>query len=377
MSIWSAVIGAASSLLGNVLNLSSNNKSRDTSVQMNRENNAFSAEQADLNRQFQADQSALQYAFNSEEAQKQRQWEEEMWNKQNEYNSPANQLRLMQSAGLNPLTFNPQLSSASSSGAGASATGTAPQGSMATSSSYSNPSMIPFGNIALESAQARLANAQAEETEERTSLSRDTHENVVKSSGIELQLLGKKVEMSDDERALLKKKVEEIDSNINKVNAEILQSEEYTRFLRLQGDEKEKYLSHFEEEFAKRMRSMDDQHRLTDAQISHLASQVRLNLANINLVNAQTGLVNEQVQGQFLQNLLNGLEYDFKNSTADLRYSAERSQLELLIDESEVGRSLSKKSMTDYGSAMQWVHMTTSAIGQIFGGNVGITKSFK
>lgn len=42
------------------------------------------------------------WQYNTAERLAVQQWEEEMWNKQNEYNSPANQLRLAKEAGINP-----------------------------------------------------------------------------------------------------------------------------------------------------------------------------------------------------------------------------------------------------------------------------------
>lgn len=46
--------------------------------------------------------SAISGGINSAEARAARDWQEEMWNKQNEYNLPANQMKRLQDAGLNP-----------------------------------------------------------------------------------------------------------------------------------------------------------------------------------------------------------------------------------------------------------------------------------
>lgn len=74
--VLGGVIAAGASLAGNAIGSASQNKTNQTSIDINRENNAF----------------------NAAEAEKQRQWQEEMWNKNNEYNSPT----AMISRGLNP-----------------------------------------------------------------------------------------------------------------------------------------------------------------------------------------------------------------------------------------------------------------------------------
>ena len=57
--ILGGIIAAGSSLVGNAIGSASQNKVNDTNLQINRENNAF----------------------NAAEAEKQRNWQESMWNK--------------------------------------------------------------------------------------------------------------------------------------------------------------------------------------------------------------------------------------------------------------------------------------------------------
>lgn len=70
------IIAAGASLIGNAVGASSQNNTNQTNIDINRENNAFNAEQAQL----------------------QRDWQESMWNKNNAYNSPNSMI----SRGLNP-----------------------------------------------------------------------------------------------------------------------------------------------------------------------------------------------------------------------------------------------------------------------------------
>lgn len=74
--VLGGIISAGASLAGNAIGSVFQNKTNQTSIDINRENNAF----------------------NAAEAEKQRQWQEAMWHKNNEYNSPT----AMISRGLNP-----------------------------------------------------------------------------------------------------------------------------------------------------------------------------------------------------------------------------------------------------------------------------------
>ena len=75
------IIAAGASLAGNAIGASSQNKTNQTNVDINRENNAFNAEQAQI----------------------QRDWQEKMWGMNNSYNSP----NAMISRGLNPKVPSP------------------------------------------------------------------------------------------------------------------------------------------------------------------------------------------------------------------------------------------------------------------------------
>ena len=74
--ILGGIIAAGASLAGNAIGASSQNKTNQTNIDINRENNAFNAEQAQI----------------------QRNWQEKMWGMNNSYNSP----NAMISRGLNP-----------------------------------------------------------------------------------------------------------------------------------------------------------------------------------------------------------------------------------------------------------------------------------
>ena len=132
--VLGGIIAAGASLAGNAIGSASQNKTNQTSIDINRENNAF----------------------NAAEAEKQRQWQEEMWTKNNEYNSPS----AMISRGLNPYI-------GSSVGAGVSKSpasgGSAAQAAGMPSLQAFRPDFSDVGSALASMAQARAAMMNAEQ----------------------------------------------------------------------------------------------------------------------------------------------------------------------------------------------------------------------
>lgn len=140
--------------------------------EINDTNNAFNAQQAELNRQFQKEQTDAQ-----------NQWNLDLWNLNNDYNTPANQLKRLQEAGINPNMYSTYSSgssmtassSSTPSGSSASAAGSIP---MEADDTFANTlnlinSVVNggtsiassfFGNTA-NAAQTRLINANAKAQE--------------------------------------------------------------------------------------------------------------------------------------------------------------------------------------------------------------------
>lgn len=79
-SIVSGAAGVLGNVLGGIFGSKSQSSANKTNLQINRENNAFNAEQAQINRD----------------------WTESLWNKSNTYNSAVSQRQRLEQAGLNP-----------------------------------------------------------------------------------------------------------------------------------------------------------------------------------------------------------------------------------------------------------------------------------
>lgn len=132
--VLGGIIAAGASLAGNAIGASSQNKTNQTSIDINRENNVFNAQQAQI----------------------QRDWQEKMWGMNNSYNSP----NAMISRGLNPFVQGSAAMAGSRSPAsgGAAATAAAPPSLQAF-----RPDFSDVGSALASMAQARASMINAEQ----------------------------------------------------------------------------------------------------------------------------------------------------------------------------------------------------------------------
>lgn len=132
--VLGGIIAAGASLAGNAIGASSQDKTNQTSIDINRENNAFNAQQAQI----------------------QRDWQEKMWGMNNSYNSP----NAMISRGLNPFVQGSAAMAGSKSPAsGGAAASAAPPPSI----QAFRPDFSDVGTALASMAQARAAMINAEQ----------------------------------------------------------------------------------------------------------------------------------------------------------------------------------------------------------------------
>ena len=132
--VLGGIIAAGASLAGNAIGASSQNKANQTNIDINRENNAFNAQQAQI----------------------QRDWQEKMWGMNNSYNSP----NAMISRGLNPFV---QGSAAMAGSKSPASGGAAASASSAPSLQAFRPDFSDVGSALASMAQARAAMLDAEQ----------------------------------------------------------------------------------------------------------------------------------------------------------------------------------------------------------------------
>lgn len=132
--VLGGIIAAGASLAGNTIGALSQNKTNQTSIDINRENNAFNAEQAQI----------------------QRNWQEKMWGMNNAYNSP----NAMISRGLNPFV---QGSAALAGSKSPASGGVAASAAGMPSLQAFRPDFSDVGSALASMAQARAAMLNAEQ----------------------------------------------------------------------------------------------------------------------------------------------------------------------------------------------------------------------
>lgn len=132
--VLGGIIAAGASLAGNAIGASSQNKTNQASIDINRENNAFNAQQAQI----------------------QRDWQEKMWGMNNSYNSP----NAMISRGLNPFV---QGSAAMAGSKSPASGGAAASAASAPSLQAFRPDFSDVGSALASMAQARAAMLNAEQ----------------------------------------------------------------------------------------------------------------------------------------------------------------------------------------------------------------------
>ena len=132
--VLGGIIAAGASLAGNAIGSYSQNKTNQTSIDINRENNAFNAGQAQI----------------------QRDWQEKMWGMNNSYNSP----NAMISRGLNPFI---QGSAAMAGSKSPASGGAAASASPSPSLQAFRPDFSDVGSALASMAQARASMINAEQ----------------------------------------------------------------------------------------------------------------------------------------------------------------------------------------------------------------------
>ena len=279
-SVAAPLIGAAGSiggaLIGGITSLFGGKKTNDTSLKVARENNQFNAAEAEKARKFNSQEAALAREFNAHEAEKQRSYNTAMYEKSLAWRSPANQIKLMQDAGLNPLNFQ-QGSVSDSAPTSSAASGPAASGPSASSAGLPqlrNPvDASAFSQIASALSDVRLKEAQANQADAVT-----VTENLTRNGKVEL--LNSQISMNIADTSLTKAEEVKIGKELIKMDTEVtallesikkLQAEtDYTifqtRYQQLKGDEQAKINSRLDEKISEELNTMRSARHLSEAQ---------------------------------------------------------------------------------------------------------------
>lgn len=288
-TVAAPLIGAAGSiggaLIGGITSLFGGKKTNDTSLKVARENNQFNAAEAEKARKFNSQEAALAREFNAAEAEKQRAYNTAMYEKSLAWRSPANQLKLMQEAGLNPLNFQQGSVSdsapTSSAASGPSASG--PSASSAGLPQLRNPvDASAFSQIASALSDVKLKEAQANQADAVTLTENLTRNGKVDLMNTQISMNIANTDLTKAEEAKIGKELIKIDTetqvlqeSIKKIQADTDLTIFQSRYQQLKGDEQAKINSRLDERISEELKSIKAARYLTEAQRQQVIEATR------------------------------------------------------------------------------------------------------
>lgn len=306
-------------------------------------NSAFNAEQAKLQRDWSAEEAEKSRQFDTQEREAQQAWQEKMIQQQNEYNSPLNQVKLMQAAGLSPVNFDGQVSNAASpAGVPSGSSVGVPSGSTASAAPSHSSSPSSILQPMLEVAQLNLLNKQADAIGDENDRKNDLHPIEIETSKGNCTLIGAKITESEAKSAELRQHVQTLMTQAELMASEVLKNEALTEGVKLDNDGKIIIKPHILEHYVAEINDLNShselqlmnakevvQHILESrARIMLMGTQAAVNNSQVGLNNAMAGyykdaadtqlqlggLYNAQTHSYALPNFLDGLELQFRNT---------------------------------------------------------------
>lgn len=348
-----------------------NQANRQLSWDLQKDAQKFNSNESYLSflRNQQAQQQAMN--FNSIEAEKQRIYEKEMWQKSNDYNSPANQLRLLQEAGYNPNLFNDSTAASVNAGAGASAS-SSPLSAPSASSPMASSPIMP--NPAMVASQIRLANAQASKAESEVKLSNVQSERVKELLKGELSLQNVQISLGNADEQLKRvdaikalKECEKLDSDIQLASSSIakLQSEVNLNLQEL----KNKGL-----QGEKLQIELDNYEKRLQAELYEILSSTAKNYASVRLSDAEVRHIASQLTLEGIQSGILALDFSFKQGTQDSQIKATISSNEQEISDIQFDTNLYDGNKSLWQNAVGLGRWFTRGVGRMMSGNVSLHK---
>lgn len=362
--ITTSLITGGSSLLGGLFGMSSQNKTNKINLQIARETN-------------QANRENQEY---------QNEWNYNMWNKQNEYNTPLNQRKRLDDAGLNPIFYG--LDGTGNAGALQSAPFTAVNGApMENSGVFMQQGLM---NAANTFADAKLKLAQAKNIEEQTNnVKEDTKSKqianriaeaqepaIIETAFVRLKIDKGVLDMQPDQKKLLGKNVEELDASIQHMRDDTALRK---RMLKLQEDQfkwqkifDEMKLNFEQEKFIKQLalgwfnactsrKAVDLQQALTDSQVHYLNS-----LSDVQQQELYEKIYSFGVRMDYIENMPNYQQAQIKFVDGQLKlFDKQGNLLDQQTESARFDNTTFSRGWRIYSDVIMQTNGAVSAIGSV------------
>lgn len=260
-------VGSVLSGVGGVVSSIINQRNVKKQLQAQREENEKS-------RQFNAQESALARQYNTD-----------MVNAQNAYNSPAQMVERLKSAGLHPGLVYGDLSSGPSVGVGSTGAQASSQGSVGSVLPDTSGLTAP-GQAALQYAQTRLIEAQARKTESETDLNNtelqylgQIREGEIKLQNVSINLGNSQTSFTEEQQRNLAKQTSKLDLDMQMLGAQIVGQNHLNTLTREQAFEKIIDNNLKSETYEERKRALIAQCGMDETNASYLVRMLDADLA--------------------------------------------------------------------------------------------------
>lgn len=344
-------------MVNDQLNRHAQKESNQRNAEENEKNRQFSAEQAELDRNFQAEQAQLAFDRSSKFAL-------ESWNRENEYNSPKAQVKRLQDAGINPNVYGGDNTGGSISAVSASV----PNGAHGVPPSSLPNHPLSYANPLMERAQTRLMNAQARSLEHDTDRRDDLHDIDIQTAQSNLRLIGLQGDLTSQQRTNLENDAKLALKRIDEIDANISQSNEYKRYLTLQGDALEEENKRLVERIENELKIQEVRYNVEIANAKEVASRMVANLSQAKLNNQLLNESREREVGLSNQNYLDGVKVevvkDNRKRFINLTYDNEVSALQLSTSENVANKEKSSKEyrLNSMRNQVNWLNVGYDAM---------------
>lgn len=285
-------LGAGASVLGSALGFGSSQSANKTNIQIARENN-----EAQMN------MLRSQQAYN-----------ENMWNKQNEYNLPANQVKRLLDAGINPSAV---FGSGSVSEAGSLTAPSMPSLQQAHVSPYS-PDLSGVGNAVNAYYQNQLVNAEKKRTQAETAhtefLTMEGNKKLLPTLEYLSNQAKKEGVLGDIARTQLSYAQDAFYWNLKQLRNDVRAQDDQSRYMAEQTYNMRLQNGLYEVQLAYAP-------KMSEAQLSQYYATTKQAMAQIGLINANRMLTDEQRKhevekkvGTIIDNGMKGLDFNLKDA---------------------------------------------------------------
>lgn len=381
------VFTAGASVLGSLLNKSSQDKANQTNIDLQREQNQFNSDMFDKESAFNAEQADLARQHTTSEREAQQAWQEKMIQQQQLYDSAPEQIKRLRQAGINTAMMNGSLDaggSASPSGAPAGSSGypAVAQGIGSSQMAHVNPAMFDvasvFNNMKMV-ADAAKSRAEADETNARTPW-------LVEGDKANVKVLNAKASWTQADEERLRKDTEKINVAIKQMQAELDNAPLIRNLLEMDVKQREIALNHFEERLLEDLNNVKADTKLKLENASEVASKIKLNLANAANSYAQAGLAKANTQLAVDSHILNGVQLRLATENGDelVQFAWDEQQMkhnisveEYWADVASARARASKESKRTgwFGTAVDYTEIFLGALGSFFGANANFNTS--